>query len=105
MAPLTPAIEPTPPVTVHFPTMLRQFTGGLDRVECDLPASGVTLRVILEELETRFPGLCVHLMDPSQTRLRPGLAAAVNSRMIRSQLCEMVPAGAEIHFLPAVGGG
>ena len=100
-----PPLEPSAHVAIHFPTMLRQFTGGNERVVCDLPASGATLRVILDELETRFPGLSSHLLDSSQTRLRPGLAAAVNSRMIRSQLCELVPAGAEIHFLPAVGGG
>jgi hypothetical protein len=37
--------------------------------------------------------------------LRPGLAVAINGTVSRLGLRQPVPAGAEVHFLPAIGGG
>jgi hypothetical protein len=37
--------------------------------------------------------------------LRPGLSVAVNGTVATLGLLQQVPAGAEVHFLPAIGGG
>jgi hypothetical protein len=37
--------------------------------------------------------------------LRPGLAVSIDSELATLGLMERVPEGAEVHFLPAIGGG
>ena len=46
-------------ISVRVPTPLRRFTGGNDEV----PAEGASLRAIIENLETRHPGLRERLLD------------------------------------------
>lgn len=84
---------------VFIPALLRDLTGGQDRVQVD----GHTIGAIIDALEQRFPGLKVRLCNGD--RLRAGIAVAVGTGMASLGLQQVVPPGSEIHFLPAIGGG
>lgn len=84
---------------VFIPPTLRDLTNGQEIIE----GSGATVRAVLADLEPRFPGLTAKLCVDDA--LRPGLMVAVGSTMSRTGLRTPVPAGAEVHFLPALGGG
>lgn len=84
---------------VFIPPALRELTEQQDVVE----AVGGTVRALLQELEPRFPGLMSRLCDGDA--LRPGLMVAVGGRMSKQGLRTPVPGDAEVHFLPALGGG
>jgi sulfur-carrier protein len=84
---------------VYIPPSLRELTGQQEIVE----AAGTTVRAVLADLEPRYPGLTARLCD--QDMLRPGLMVAVAGRMSKQGLRTPVPDDAEIHFLPALGGG
>ena len=86
-------------VTVFIPPLLRELTGDVER----LTVEGGTVRQIVGNLETRYPGLRQRLCAGDE--LRPGLAVAVNGTVSRAGLLQKVPAGSEVHFLPAIGGG
>jgi molybdopterin converting factor small subunit len=86
-------------VSVFIPPAWRDLTG--DVVEVNVAAG--TVRQLVNALEERFPGLRERaVMDDA---LRPGLAVAINGTVSRLGLRQPVPAGAEVHFLPAIGGG
>lgn len=84
---------------VFIPPLLRDLTGGAEEVEI----AGATVRQIVGALETRFPGIRDRLCAGDD--LRPGLAVAVNGTVSSVGLLQKVPEGAEVHFLPAIGGG
>jgi len=86
-------------VSVFIPPAWRDLTG--DVVEVTVSAG--TVRHVVNALEERFPGLRERaVMDDA---LRPGLAVAINGTVSRLGLRQPVPAGSEVHFLPAIGGG
>lgn len=85
--------------TVYIPPLLRSLSGGVDQVQVD----GTNIRQIINALEARFPGIRDRLCEGD--RLRGGLVVAVDGAVSRLGLIEKVPAGAEVHFLPATGGG
>ncbi len=78
---------------VFFPSALRPFTGGVERVEIE--ASDI--RQLLRALEERFPGL--------RERIESGLAVAIDGEIISDPLLEEVASDSEIHFLPSISGG
>ncbi|MBI3861658.1 MAG: MoaD/ThiS family protein [Planctomycetia bacterium] len=84
---------------VFIPPLLRDTTGGVEEIEVD----GATVRQIIAALETRYPGIRDRLCAGDQ--LRPGLAVAVNGSVSTLGLLQKVASGAEVHFLPAIGGG
>ena len=84
---------------VSIPALMRPLTGGLAEVE----AEGATVRKVLENLGSRFPGLLEKLLENG--RLRPGLAVAIDGEISPLGLIESVPPDAEIHFVAAVRGG
>jgi molybdopterin synthase sulfur carrier subunit len=86
-------------VRVWIPAPLRALTAGQEVVS--VPSG--TLQQILDNLEEQYPGLRERLCD--QTGLRPGLAVAINGQIAARGLWQQVPAGSEVHFLPAIGGG
>lgn len=84
---------------VFIPSLLRNTTGGLDRVEVE----GSTLRQVVENLDAAYPGIKDALLQDN--RIRPGLALAVNGLPSVRGLMETVPEGAEVQIMPAIAGG
>lgn len=84
---------------VYIPPALRDLTGGAEIVH----ATGHTVRTVLADLEPRYPGLTARLC--LEDALRPGLMVAVAGSMSKLGLRTPVPDNAEVHFLPALGGG
>lgn len=78
---------------------MRKFTGGEEYIVL----SGATVREVIDNLESRYPGIKERLCE--EDRLKPGIAIYINGLLTRGSLLERVDADAEIHFLPAIGGG
>ena len=78
---------------------MRKLTGG----EADIVLPGATVREVIDNLESRHPGMKERLCE--NDRLKPGIAIYINGLLTRGSLLERVDADAEIHFLPAIGGG
>ena len=88
--------------TVFIAMPLRRFTGGQTTVR--LP--GATLRELIEELESRFPGVKARLVDEDDPdRLTPGLSAIVDGEATVLGLRQQLEPDSEVHFLPAIAGG
>ena len=86
-------------VTVFVPIGMRSLTGGQRTV----PAAGRSVGEVIEDLERNYPGFQESLIETGQ--LKPGLTIAVNSVEQPLGLLAKVPAGAELHILPAMAGG
>ena len=80
-------------VKVHFSSGLRSFTGGVADIEVDAG----TVRRLITELDTRFPGL--------GERLSSGTSVAIDGEIIADAMFEPIPDGAEVHFLETLSGG
>ncbi|HWL65916.1 MAG TPA: ubiquitin-like small modifier protein 1 [Actinomycetota bacterium] len=89
-------------VKVRIPTQLRTLTEGAGEVE----ASGDTLAEILEDLESRHPGMKERLLDDSGG-LRRFVNVYLNDEDVRflDGLSTSVPQGAQVSIIPAVAGG
>ena len=85
--------------TVAIPSLLRNLTNG----EESITVPGATIREVIDNLEARHPGTKARLCE--EDRIKPGIAIYVNGLLTRGSLLERVDADAEIHFLPAIGGG
>ncbi len=85
--------------TVVIPSLMRNLTGG----EANITLPGTTVREVIDNLESRYPGMKERLCE--EDRLKPGIAVYINGLLSRGSLLEHVDADAEIHFLPAIGGG
>lgn len=84
--------------TVFLPTQLRDLTDGVTQVEVEAES----LRLVLDALECRFPGVRARLCDDDG--LVPGLQVSVDNTSTRKLSTKTNPTS-EIHFLPAIGGG
>ena len=84
---------------VAIPSLLRNLTDGEERVT--LP--GTTIREVIDNLEHRYPGMKARLCEDD--RIKPGIAVYVNGILTRGAIRERIAEDAEIHFLPAIGGG
>lgn len=89
-------------VTVKIPTQLRTLTDGTAEVE----ASGATVSEVIEDLESRHPGMRDRLLDESG-QLRRFVNVYVGDEDVRFQkgLETQVPEGASVSVIPAVAGG
>lgn len=85
--------------TVFVPTQLRELTGGTD----SFAVEGATLREVLRSIAARHPLLAERLWDGE--RLSAGLAVSIDGAFAARGLLALVGPTAEVHFLPAVGGG
>ena len=85
--------------TVVIPSLMRKLTGG----EGNITLPGATVREVIDNLESRHPGMKERLCEAG--RLKPGIAVYINGLLSRGSLLERVDTDAEIHFLPAIGGG
>ena len=84
---------------VFVPTMLQATTGGVKEVE----VTARNVRQVIEQLDEQFPGIANRLMEDGE--IRSNLAVAVDGEVARMGLMERVGENAEIHFVPAIGGG
>ena len=84
---------------VFIPAMLRELTGGRSSVE----AAGSTVREVIDDLESRWPGLRDRLV--SNGRLLPNLSVAVDGEVSPLGLREAVAPSSEVHFVAAIKGG
>jgi molybdopterin converting factor small subunit len=84
---------------VWIPSLLRDLTGGRNTVR----VAGTTVRQVIDELDRSYPGIKDRLCDEGS--LRPGIAVAVDTQLVRLGLAHPVPPDAEVHFLPAISGG
>ena len=89
-------------VKVKIPTQLRTLTEGAGEVE----ASGATLAEILEDIESRHPGMKERLLDDSGA-LRRFVNVYLNDEDVRflDGLSTSVPEDAQLSIIPAVAGG
>lgn len=84
---------------VAIPALMRNLTDGEDSVT--IP--GATIREVINNLETRYPGTKAKLCDGD--RIHPSIGVYINGVVSRVGMHERVDADAELHFLPAIGGG
>jgi molybdopterin synthase sulfur carrier subunit len=88
-------------VEVRIPTILRQYTSGEKAVE----GSGTTLVELIDDLESRHPGLRARLVD--EKGLRRFVNVYLNDEDVRflGGLETSVADGDNVTVLPAVAGG
>jgi len=85
--------------TVWIPALLRHLTQDQETVQ----VAGQNLQEVITALEARFPGIQARLCQDDA--LRPGIAAVVDTQVVRGGLSEPVQPNSEVHFIPAIGGG
>lgn len=86
---------------VWIPALLQSLTDGAATVT----VPGRTLRQVIDNLETRYPGLQARLIDPVENRLHPEIVAAIDSETTHLGLIQPLDPDSEIQFIPAVSGG
>ena len=87
------------PAIVHLPrSLVALFPDAPRRLQVD----GATVAAVIEALDDRIPGLRTRLVDAGPT-IRTHINVFVAGR--RASLDTAVPAGAEVHIIPAVSGG
>ncbi len=84
---------------VFIPTPLRKLVDGMT----DVRVPGATLKELIENLESRYPGMRQYLME--EDHLVPGLAAVVDGEATMEGLRQRLDDETEVHFLPAISGG
>lgn len=89
-------------VKIRIPTPLRKLTSD----EAEVEASGSTVREVLEDLETSYPGLKERLCD-EDGELRRFVNVYVGEEDIRflKGLDTEIPDGQLVSIIPAVAGG
>ena len=89
-------------IEVRIPTILRQYTGGEKQVTAD----GASLGSLVDDLDTRFPGLKSRLVT-DQGKLHRFVNVYVNDEDVRftGALDTSVKDGDSVTILPAVAGG
>ena len=90
------------PVQVKLPTILRKHAGGEPRVN----AEGTTVRDVLGDLETRYPGITKNVLS-EDGGLHRFINVYVNDEDVRylGSLETEVAEGDTVSILPAVAGG
>jgi MoaD family protein len=90
------------PVRVKVPSVLRSHTGGEGQVD----GEGTTVREVLEDLESRYPGIRARLMT-GDGALHRFVNVYVNDEDVRylGSLETEVRDGDVVSILPAVAGG
>ena len=84
---------------VFVPRQMQSLVGGYESVE----VNGTTVAQVIEQLERQFPGVRDRLCDGAN--LRPGLSVSADGQLCTLGLRQPIDPNAEIHFLPAIGGG
>lgn len=84
---------------VFIPPSMRPLVDGQTEVE----VAGATVRQLIDALEAEHPGVRDRLCDADG--LRPDLAVSIDGALSGKGLLTPVGEDAEVHFLPAIGGG
>jgi len=79
---------------------MRKLTNNQEMVEVE----GSTLREVINNLEAQFPGIKERVLF-QDTRLAPGLAAAIDGVVTEDGLRTQVSPNCEIHFVTQIAGG
>ena len=89
-------------ITVRIPTPLRNLTNGEETVE----AAGSTVVAIIDDLETKFPGIKERICDESG-QVRRFVNFYLNDEDIRFKDGQdtAVNDGDELSIIPAIAGG
>jgi molybdopterin synthase sulfur carrier subunit len=89
-------------VRVRVPTPLRRFTAGNGEVD----AAGASLKDVINDLESRHPGMRDRLLD-EKGEIRRFVNIYVNGDDVRflDQLNSAVKDGDDISIVPAIAGG
>jgi MoaD family protein len=90
------------PIRVKLPTILRKHAGGEPLVD----AEGSTVRELLSDLESRYPGITKNVVTP-EGGLHRFVNVYVNDEDVRylGSLETAVNEGDTVSILPAVAGG
>lgn len=91
--------EPGSPAIVHLPGSLVALFPGAER---RVAARGTTVAEVIADLDARLPGVRDRLVDAGPA-LRTHLNVFVDGQ--RATLATRVPAGADVHVIPAISGG
>ncbi|MEE9249070.1 MAG: MoaD/ThiS family protein [Dehalococcoidia bacterium] len=85
--------------TVFIPSLMRNLTGGQDRVQ----VPGSTVRQVINNLDQAYPGIKERLME--NDRLKPTFTVSIDGDISRLGVLEKVAENSEVHFLSAIAGG
>ena len=88
-------------ITVRIPTPLRTLTEGKDEVE----AAGATVRDIIENLESNYPGIKERLCDDKGVRRFVNIYQNEEDIRFLDSLDTSVKDGDSISIVPAIAGG
>ena len=86
---------------VWIPPRMQALTDGKQQVQVE----GSTVRQVVNNLESLFPGTRALLYDEEGQDLLPGVAVIVDGETSQLGLLERVREDSEVHFLPAISGG
>jgi molybdopterin converting factor small subunit len=86
---------------VRIPTPLRTLTGGADEVT----ASGGTVREVIDDLESRHPGIRERLLDDKGVRRFVNIYIGEEDIRFLDGLKTTLKAGDQISIVPAIAGG
>ena len=86
---------------VRIPTPLRTLTGGADEVK----AAGATVGAVIDDLETRHPGLRDRLLDEKGVRRFINIYVGEEDVRFLDGLQTALKSGDQISIVPAIAGG
>ena len=89
------------PVTVRIPTPLRSLTGGEEQIQ----ASGSTVKEVIDNLESRHPGMKDRLLDDKGVRRFVNIYVGDEDIRFLDGLQTALKEGEEISIVPAIAGG
>lgn len=87
--------------TVRIPTPLRTLTGGKDEVE----ASGATIAELVENLESKYPGIRDRLLDEKGVRRFINIFVGDEDIRFLEGLKTELKGNEQISVVPAIAGG
>jgi molybdopterin converting factor small subunit len=85
--------------TVHIPPQMRDLTSGA----AEVTVSGGSVRQVLAELESRYPGIEERLVLDG--KIAPGLALSIDNEVTSLGLLARVGEESVVHIVAAIAGG
>lgn len=86
---------------VRIPAALRSLTGGADEVK----ASGATVGALIEDLESKHPGMKDRLLDEKGVRRFINIYVGEEDVRFTGGLGTELKAGEQVSIVPAIAGG